>query len=393
MAKQKTEHRFQTALHILLSPALRLFLRLHYGCRFQKTRLKNKDHYLILANHVNFLDPLILEVAFDRPICLVANADFFALGAFRFLAKLTPLIPIEKGTLDLASVRKCVQYLRNGGNLALYPEGNQTFSGKLCYIKPSIVKLVRLSQTPLMYFTFTGGFGTKPRFGNGVRRGKMISRAAVMRSVAEIAAMSDDALYRDILNNLDAEEIPSSVPFPSSKSAEYLERMIYYCPVCRDKAPLYSAGRRFCCPVCGLTAEYRDDLTFNSADPDFPYLTVKDWFDAELRWLAGYVPRPAEVIYRDQNGVLERLEKGKFVKIAAGEVTMTDAGFSVGDATILLDAVDNMIPVTAQKLRILTKDASYRVDGPPGFGNIKYIHMFHRLRQLHRGVNDGYYGT
>lgn len=393
MAKQKAENKFQIALHVLLSPVIRLFLRLYYGCRFQKFSLKDRDNYLILANHVNFLDPLVLEVTFDRPVCLVSNADFFALQAFRLLTKLTPVIPIEKGALDLASVKKCVQYMRNGGNLALYPEGNQTFSGGLCYIKPSIVKLVRLSKVPLMYFTFQGGFGTKPRFGEGVRRGRMIGQVTAIRSVAEIVAMSDEELYRDILSNLDGEKIPSVVPFPSPKSAEYLERILYHCPVCGSRASLHSKGRYFTCAVCGLTTEYRDDLTFSCTDPRFPYRTVKDWFAGELDWLRDYDPPAGETIYRDQNGVIELLKDGKFVKIAAGDVVLTDREFSVGKFRLPLAKIENMIPVTAQKLRILTKDASYRVDGPAGFGNIKYIHMFHRLRQLKDGVEDGYYGT
>lgn len=393
MKAQQGQNKLWDGIHALLSPGLRLFLKLYYGCEIKRYPLRDNENYLILANHVNFLDPLILEVCFDRPVCLVANADFFALRGFRLLAKITPVIPIEKGTLDLAAVKKCVSWLWGGGNLALYPEGNQSFSGELCPIKPSIVKLVRLSQRPLLYFTFQGGFGIRPRFANRVRRGRMRAGVAAVRSLTEIKAMSDEELYQDIIRTLDAEEIPAATPFRSKYSAERLERLLYYCPICQEWGRLYSEGRFLRCQCCGLEAEYREDLTFACANPRFPYDTVRDWLHGEMDWVKAYHPLAGETIYQDHGVVLKRRQGKGFVKVTAGDCVLSDTAFSVGNFSVPLTEVENMVPVTAQTLTVLTKDGSYHVDGPEGFGNIKYIHMFHRLRQLRTGVDDGYYGT
>ena len=47
-------------------------------------------------------------------------------------------IPIQKQATDVAAVMTCICLAREGGTIAIAPEGNRTYSGKTVYINPAI---------------------------------------------------------------------------------------------------------------------------------------------------------------------------------------------------------------------------------------------------------------
>ena len=127
---------------LVLSP----LCRFKYGIKIEKFKEQRKGQpYLILFNHQTAFDQFFVGMAFKGPVYYVASEDIFSMG---FVSKLLRYavapIPIKKQTTDVHAVMTCRKVAKEGGTIALAPEGNRTYSGKTEYVNPAIVGLIKL---------------------------------------------------------------------------------------------------------------------------------------------------------------------------------------------------------------------------------------------------------
>ena len=96
---------------------------------------------------------------------------FFIGKLIKFLVNPIPKVKSKKS--DLAAIKSCIKVARENGTICIFPEGNRTVTGKLGNIDKSIAKLAKSLKLPVILFNIHGGYGTEPRWGQGVRKGKM----------------------------------------------------------------------------------------------------------------------------------------------------------------------------------------------------------------------------
>ena len=111
----------------ILRPIFTLVVILRYHIKVEKFHNQGDRPYLIIMNHQTAFDQFFVSLMFNRPVYFIASEDLFSLGwvsdAIRYIA--AP-IPIKKQTLDLQAVKNCIKVAREGGTIALAPEGNRT---------------------------------------------------------------------------------------------------------------------------------------------------------------------------------------------------------------------------------------------------------------------------
>ena len=139
-------------------------------------------------------------------------------------------IPIRKQTMDLKAVKNCLRVAKEGGTIALAPEGNRTYSGRTVYIKPSIAKLCRSLKLPLAIYRIEGGYGVEPRWSDVARKGPMSARVTRVIEPEEYDQMTNEELFDLIQKELWVDEAAVTGSYPHPRAAEYLERAIYVCP-------------------------------------------------------------------------------------------------------------------------------------------------------------------
>ena len=265
-----------------------LLTHLSYPVKIEKQ--KSGEQALILFNHQTALDQFLVGLAFPQPIYYVASEDLFSIG---FLARAMEYavapIPIKKQATDIRAVKTCLRVAKEGGSIAIAPEGNRTYSGRTCYMNPAIGSLAKKLGLPVLLFRIEGGYGVHPRWSDKVRRGPMRAFVAERIEPEELKRMRPEEVYDRIRLGLQQDENRSGGIYRGGRRAEYLERMLYLCPRC-GPSKLESHGSRIRCPLCGLEAEYGEDKRFHSADPGFPYQTAGDWYDAQEAWVNGLEP-------------------------------------------------------------------------------------------------------
>ena len=202
-----------------------------YGLTVDRFKEQQDRAYLILYNHQTAFDQFFVGMAFKGPVYYLASEDLFSKGWVSSLIRwLVAPIPIKKQTTDISAVMQCLRVAKEGGTIAIAPEGNRTYSGKTEYMNPAIAGLARKLKLPIALYRIEGGYGAQPRWSDVVRNGKVHSYVSRVIEPEEYAKMTNEELLAAIEEGLFVNEGVSDGIFKSGKRAEYLERAIYVCP-------------------------------------------------------------------------------------------------------------------------------------------------------------------
>jgi 1-acyl-sn-glycerol-3-phosphate acyltransferase len=159
---------------------------------------------IIAANHVSFIDPVLLMAASPRPIRFMMDHRIFALpalGAFFRLCKAIPVAPQkEDPVIYEQAFRQARQVLEEGELLGIFPEGGITRDGQLQEFRGGIMKVLQdrpVPVVPVALQNLWGSFFSRiegSAMSRPFRRG-LFSRVGVVAAAAMPAAeMSPHAL-------------------------------------------------------------------------------------------------------------------------------------------------------------------------------------------------------
>jgi 1-acyl-sn-glycerol-3-phosphate acyltransferase len=346
-------------------------------------------------NHQTSLDQFFVSLSFRAPIYYIATEDLFSKGWIsRAISYIQAPIPIRKQTMDLKAVKNCLRVAKEGGTIALAPEGNRTYSGRTLYMKPTIAKLCRSLKLPLAIYRIEGGYGVEPRWSDVARKGPMSARVTRVIEPEEYDEMTNEELFDVIQKELWVDEAAVTGSYHHSRSAEYLERAIYVCPFC-GFAPFESHGNEITCTKCGAVVTYGEDKTLTGKDFPFPF--VKQWYQYQQEYvnsqdLTAMVSQP---VFQDRATVSEVIpNKRKLclrsdaeVKLYGDRVTVDEG---TGNEMVFPFAETSAVTVLGRnKLNIYHNKKIYQFKGSKRFNALKYVNFYYRHKNIVRGNPDG----
>ena len=370
------------------------FCRWKTGVKVEPFKAQGDRNYLVLMNHQTVYDQFFVGMAFRGPVYYLATEDIFSNGWISSLLRfaVNP-IPIKKQTLDLKAVKTCLQVVREGGTLALAPEGNRTYSGRTEYMNPSIAKLARKMGLPIALFRIEEGYGIQPRWAENTRKGKM--RAAVTKVLEPevYQNMTDEELFAAIEQELMVDEARVTGQFRHQKLAEYLERAIYVCPNC-GLAHFESSGDTFTCLDCGAKSRY---LPSKELEGDFPFRFVAEWYD----WQKDFINRLDPAAYTDTPMYEDTARLSEVIVYKAKKPLWENARIRLYGDRILMDngqgeelrflfeETDAVTVLGRNKLNVYRGGKIYQLKGGKRFNALKYVHIFHRWKNVNKGDGNG----
>ena len=365
-----------------------------YGIRPEKFADQGDRAYLILYNHQTAFDQFFVGCSFKGPVYYMATEDIFSLGWIsKVLRWLVAPIPIRKQTTDINAVMNCIKVAREGGTIAIAPEGNRTYSGRTEYMNPAIAGLARKLKLPIAIYRIEGGYGVQPRWSDGTRRGKMRSYVSRVIEPEEYAGLSADQLGELIKKELYVDENVADGLYKSNKRAEYLERCIYVCPFC-GLSELESHGNEITCKKCGKTVLYGEDKRLKGIGFDFPFKFVGQWYDYQNDFINSLdvTAMTQEPLYRETARLSEVIVYQKKVVL--------DKNCTVslyGDRVALWDLVLPFSEITAatclgkNKLNIYHGKQVYQLKGSKRFNAMKYMNIYFRYKNISKGDCDNHF--
>ena len=266
----RNNRRHNWTLYRIIQALIAPFMRGIFHFSHEKNRLPGPT--LVVCNHVTNFDPMLVGISFPKdPMHFVASEHLFRLGWItRILCFITDPIPRRKGTSGADTAMACMRKLREGESVCIFAEGECSWDGVTNRIFPATGRMARMSNATLITFRLEGGYLTAPRWGKGIRKGKMSGRIVGVYSPEELKAMDKNAItdliQRDIFEDTWEKQAQQPIRYRSKRRAENLQTVLYACPHCRRIGTLSSKGATLSC-TCGETWEFTELGTFSPAQP------------------------------------------------------------------------------------------------------------------------------
>ena len=108
---------------------------------------------LLVANHVSWIDGVLILLASSRPIRMLAYADYVQGPILKRLSKLFGIIPIRSGDGPRAliqSLNTATDALRNGQLVCIFAEGRISRIGQLLKFERGMLKILKDTDAPVV---------------------------------------------------------------------------------------------------------------------------------------------------------------------------------------------------------------------------------------------------
>ena len=356
-------------LYRLLALVVSPFLRLIFRFRYELQRLDGPT--LVICNHVTNCDPLLVAICFRKDhMHFVASEHLFRLGwVSAVIQYITDPIPRRKATSGADTAMACLRKLRGGRNVCLFAEGECTWDGVTAPIVPSTGRLAKMANATLLTCRLEGGYLTAPRWGKGLRPGKMGFRVVGKYSPEELKKLDgqqiEALIQRDIHVDTWESQRQEPVAYRSRRRAENLQTVLYLCPRCRRSGTLASKGKFLRCS-CAAQWEFTE---FGRFVPAEPFENIAQW-DA---WQSRELAAQKALVLRDADVTVFRIEEGhRQTAVETGELVLENGVLRCGKLAWELTRIDDFALVLSRSLLMSVGSDYYQLKAPKGANLRKY---------------------
>lgn len=335
---------------------------------------------IVIPNHVTNWDPFLVAMSFPRKqMYYVASEHIFRLKLVsRLINWFMAPIARRKGDVGSETVREILRHVRSGHSVCLFAEGDCSWNGENSPVLPATGKLVRTSGATLVTYRLEGGYFTMPRWGRGVRKGKMRGRAVGIYPPEELKKMTGEEITalidRDIRENAWERQKAEPVEYRGKRTAEHMETALFLCPKCRKIGTLRGAGDRLTCCACGFAAKY---LPGGGFSPGEPFSNIAEWDRWQHQALAEDRFEHGEELFSDAQVSFSRVLTGhRAERLDGNRLIQLRDRLRCGKEEFLLSRIGNMAMVQRHILLFRYGRDYYEVRASKDCNLRKYLAMW-----------------
>lgn len=204
-SKQKA-HAFQKLNHYFYRGFFLLLNILVPACKWHvEDQVKQVRSGVIIGNHVSYLDPILLISLFKRHTT-IAKGALYRIPFYGRMLSLSGYIP-SQGTgaladLKLDLIENMAEYLEQGGNFFVFPEGTRQRDGRIGPFNKGAFKIAKLCKAPVYVISIknTDKLFTPGRFLFHTQRKNRVSVTLVQRLAPDYDAT--DFSIKKLMDNV-----------------------------------------------------------------------------------------------------------------------------------------------------------------------------------------------
>lgn len=275
---------------------------------------KLEPPYLVFSNHNGDLDPALVALSFPQQMYFVASEHVYRAGfASKILRFVFEPIAKRKGTADAVTVMKSIRALREGKNVCIFPEGQKSFNGITGEINIATGKLVKASKASLVTYKLEGGYFTTPRWGKGIRKGKMHGSIVNIYNKEDLEKLSPeeitDLVKKDLYEDAYQKQSQNPIAYKGKNLAEGIEHALCLCPECKQIDTLFSKKNSVFCKNCDFTTSI--DI-YGYFDESCKFKTVLQWDEFQQEELKKLIRKKSseksEFVFSDDEVTLKTVK-------------------------------------------------------------------------------------
>lgn len=397
--KKKWSRLRHRIIYVVVRAFIRPIMAFKYGFRPKKFK-GGKRGYLVLSNHQTSMDQFFIACILGIRTYYIGTDDILTIP---FLSPLLQwavrVIPYKKASTDFTILRTCRQVASENCNIVMFPEGNRTFTGKTCYINPTVAKMIKFLKMPIAFVHIENGYGVLPRFASKERKGYCSAEVFEVVEYEDYKDLSNEELEKLVREKLSFDESLPSGPFKSNHQAEYLERVIYNCPVC-GFSHFLSKNDILTCTKCLSSVRYNEYKQFESLDGKINFKNVDEWYQFQREYISNLTLmnyQEDQVIFEDQGNlflVIPRKKKQLIFKDCQIKLYKNRIEFIDTKETMIINFEDIVSSGVfgKNKVNFFTKDKTYQVKSDEHFNALKYVEMVYKYKQEIGGISDEIWG-
>ncbi len=139
-------------------------------------RLDRDTPYVLMSNHISFLDAPLFVTVVDRPVRFVVKRFVFRFPVLGLGMRFAGYVPLDKEGVGEGRKRiaRAVDLIRTRGySFLVYPEGTRSREGKLLPFRRGGFFLALDSGAPIVPVSITGTYELMPRGSKRIRKGRV----------------------------------------------------------------------------------------------------------------------------------------------------------------------------------------------------------------------------
>ncbi len=281
---------------------------------------KCKTPFVVIANHVSRSDFVLTALACGKPVNFVATEyEFYNSINGRFIRRLGA-IPKYLYQKDIASTMEMMRVVKSGGNLALFPEGILSITGKNRPMITGTGRFLKKLGVRVFVLKLKGAYSVRPRYATNFHRGAhVVVEAQELWDIDKIdqydAVQLDDIVRSAIAHDESAYMATQPAMLPSVDGFAYnMQYTLYKCPCCGGEGTIDSRYNTLSCRQCGASATVDGRLNICDIDgqSSFGYHSTAEWWEYQLQQCGKTIDSGGE--YMHDTATMYRLDKSKYSK-------------------------------------------------------------------------------
>jgi len=148
-----------------------------FGCTIKSNKkVPLNETFVIMANHVSFLDVFAIPTVFTGKFTAVAASKNFKIPVYAMFLKKLKVISIDRSNRaqSIKGIQKAEKLIQNGYHVVILPEGTRTKDGELGTFKKGGFHLAVNTKTKILPITTKGLFKIKPINRWTIKPGKIV---------------------------------------------------------------------------------------------------------------------------------------------------------------------------------------------------------------------------
>ncbi|MDO4174089.1 MAG: lysophospholipid acyltransferase family protein [Eubacteriales bacterium] len=117
--------KFHPKFQAIAIPVVNVYDHLKYDYHVIGRENVPEDGCVVIANHTQWADPVLIATAMGNkyPIVAMAKKELFAIKPLAPLITALGAFPVDRGTADIGAIKTSLKAIKEGKKLLIFPEG------------------------------------------------------------------------------------------------------------------------------------------------------------------------------------------------------------------------------------------------------------------------------